>query len=91
MSDDLKRSGGFIPGIRPGENTAKQIEFVLVRLTTIGTIYLTFVALDEEKKPTLIPKISPETDKEIYRYNEAKSRFKNRIDRLSLLKKKNNE
>ena len=32
-------------GIRPGENTAKYIEFVLIRLTTIGTIYLTFVAL----------------------------------------------
>ena len=56
-----------------------------------ATAYLTFVALDEEKRPTLIPKISPETDKEIYRYNEAKGRFKNRIDRLSLLKKKNNE
>ena len=34
-----------IVGIRPGENTAKYIEFVLIRLTTIGTIYLTFVAL----------------------------------------------
>ena len=34
-----------LSGIRPGENTAKYIEFVLIRLTTIGTIYLTFVAL----------------------------------------------
>ena len=56
-----------------------------------ATAYLTFVALDEEKNPTLIPNISHETDKEIYRYKEAKSRFKNRIYRLSLLKKKNNE
>ena len=45
QAENLRKYGGFIPGIRPGENTAKYIEFVLVRLTTIGTIYLTFVAL----------------------------------------------
>ena len=45
QAENLRRYGGFIPGIRPGENTAKYIEFVLIRLTTIGTIYLTFVAL----------------------------------------------
>ena len=44
-ADNLKKYGGFVPGIRPGENTANYIEFVLTRLTTIGTIYLTFVAL----------------------------------------------
>ena len=44
-AENLRKYGGFIPGIRPGENTAKYIEFVLIRLTTIGTIYLTFVAL----------------------------------------------
>ena len=42
-AENLRKYGGFIPGIRPGENTAKYIEFVLIRLTTIGTIYLTFV------------------------------------------------
>ena len=45
QAENLRKYGGFIPGIRPGENTAKYIEFVLVRLTTIGAIYLTFVAL----------------------------------------------
>ena len=45
QAENLRKYGGFIPGIRPGENTAKYIEFVLTRLTTIGTIYLTFVAL----------------------------------------------
>ena len=45
QAENLRKYGGFIPGIRPGENTAKYIEFVLIRLTTIGTIYLTFVAL----------------------------------------------
>ena len=45
QAENLRKYGGFIPGIRPGDNTAAYIEFVLIRLTTIGTIYLTFVAL----------------------------------------------
>ena len=45
QAENLRKYGGFIPGIRPGENTAKYIDFVLTRLTTIGTIYLTLVAL----------------------------------------------
>ena len=44
-ADNLKRQGGFIPGIRPGENTSKHIDYVLTRLTTVGTIYLALVAL----------------------------------------------
>ena len=36
---------GFIPGIRPGENTSKHIDYVLTRLTTVGTLYLALVAL----------------------------------------------
>jgi hypothetical protein len=35
-ADNLKRHGGFIPGIRPGERTAKYIDFVLTRITVIG-------------------------------------------------------
>ena len=45
QAENLRKYGGFIPGIRPGENTANYIEFVLTRITTIGTIYLAFVAL----------------------------------------------
>ena len=45
MSDDLKRSGGFVPGIRPGEATAEYIDFILTRLTVIGAIYLSAVCL----------------------------------------------
>ncbi|MBD1147640.1 preprotein translocase subunit SecY [Pelagibacterales bacterium SAG-MED31] len=45
QAENLRKYGGFIPGIRPGENTAKYIDFVLTRLTTIGTIYLAVVAL----------------------------------------------
>lgn len=44
-SDNLKKSGGFIPGIRPGEQTAIYINKVVNRLTILGAIYLTFVAL----------------------------------------------
>ena len=47
-ADNLKRSGGFIPGIRPGERTAAHIDFVLSRITVIGAIYLMFVALIPE-------------------------------------------
>ncbi len=47
-ADNLKRSGGFIPGIRPGERTAAHIDYVLTRITTVGAIYLTIVALIPE-------------------------------------------
>ena len=44
-ADNLRKHGGFIPGIRPGKNTAAYIDYVLTRLTTIGAIYLVFVCL----------------------------------------------
>jgi preprotein translocase subunit SecY len=44
-ADNLKKYGGFIPGIRPGKRTADYIDYVLTRLTTVGAIYLTFVCL----------------------------------------------
>lgn len=44
-ADNLRKHGGFIPGIRPGKNTARYIDYVLTRLTTIGAIYLTFVCI----------------------------------------------
>ncbi|MET3925107.1 preprotein translocase subunit SecY [Devosia sp. 2618] len=47
-ADNLKRSGGFIPGIRPGERTAAHIDYVLTRITVIGAIYLAVVALIPE-------------------------------------------
>ncbi len=45
QAENLRKYGGFIPGIRPGENTAIYIDYVLTRLTTVGAIYLTLVAL----------------------------------------------
>lgn len=44
-ADNLKRQGGFIPGIRPGQRTAEYIDVILTRLTTLGAIYLTLVCL----------------------------------------------
>ncbi len=44
-ADNLKRSGAFIPGIRPGQQTANYIDGVLTRLTLVGALYITAVAL----------------------------------------------
>jgi len=47
-AENLRKYGGYIPGIRPGERSAEYIETILMRLTTIGSIYLTFVCLMPE-------------------------------------------
>ena len=44
-AENLRKYGGYIPGIRPGERSAEYIETILNRLTTIGAMYLTFVCL----------------------------------------------
>ncbi len=44
-ADNLKRSGGFIPGRRPGANTAEFFDYVLTRLTTVGALYLVVICL----------------------------------------------
>ncbi|POZ61173.1 preprotein translocase subunit SecY [Chromobacterium alticapitis] len=47
-ADNLKKSGAFIPGIRPGEQTSRYIERIILRLTLIGAIYITLVCLMPE-------------------------------------------
>ncbi|MFT5756362.1 MAG: preprotein translocase subunit SecY [Alteromonadaceae bacterium] len=44
-ADNLKKSGAFIPGIRPGEQTSKYIDKVMTRLTLAGALYITFICL----------------------------------------------
>ena len=44
-ADNLKKYGGFVPGIRPGKNTAEYLDFVLTRLTVVGALYLTLVSI----------------------------------------------
>ncbi len=45
VSENLRKHGGFIPGIRPGKNTADYLDYVLTRITVIGAIYLAAVCL----------------------------------------------
>ncbi|NMW31760.1 preprotein translocase subunit SecY [Altererythrobacter sp. RZ02] len=44
-AENLKKNGGFIPGIRPGNRTADYLDYVLTRITVVGAIYLTFVCV----------------------------------------------
>ena len=44
-ADNLKKSGAFVPGIRPGDQTARYIEKIMLRLTLVGSIYVTLVCL----------------------------------------------
>jgi preprotein translocase subunit SecY len=47
-ADTLRRYGGFIPGIRPGKNTAEHLDYILTRLTVVGAIYLTAISIMPE-------------------------------------------
>ncbi|MCC6414414.1 MAG: preprotein translocase subunit SecY [Opitutaceae bacterium] len=45
IADDLKKYGGYIPGVRPGEPTAKFLDFIMTRLTLAGALFLTVIAV----------------------------------------------
>ena len=45
MADNLKKYGGFVPGIRPGQPTADYLDYVLTRITLAGSIFLAFIAV----------------------------------------------
>ncbi|MBI1249861.1 MAG: preprotein translocase subunit SecY [Alphaproteobacteria bacterium] len=47
-ADNLRKYGGFLPGIRPGKKTAEYLDYVLTRLTAIGAVYITIVCLVPE-------------------------------------------
>jgi preprotein translocase subunit SecY len=44
VSDNLRKHGGFVPGVRPGAQTAEYLNTILTRLTTVGALYLAFIA-----------------------------------------------
>jgi preprotein translocase subunit SecY len=44
-AENLRKYGGFIPGIRPGKNTADHLDFILTRLTAVGALYLSIVCI----------------------------------------------
>ncbi len=48
QADNLKKSGAFVPGIRPGEQTARHIDKILLRLTLVGALYVTLVCMVPE-------------------------------------------
>ena len=45
MADDMKRNGGFIPGIKPGRQTAEYLDSVMSRIVLPGSLFLAFVAI----------------------------------------------
>jgi preprotein translocase subunit SecY len=45
IADDLKKNGGYVPGVRPGNDTAKFLDFVMTRFTLAGALFLTLIAL----------------------------------------------
>ncbi|MDR2107200.1 MAG: preprotein translocase subunit SecY [Holosporaceae bacterium] len=44
-ADNLKKAGGFIPGVRPGQATAEYLDYILTRLTVVGALYMSFVCI----------------------------------------------
>lgn len=45
IADDLKKYGGYIPGVRPGQPTAQFLDFIMTRLTLAGAVFLTIIAV----------------------------------------------
>ena len=45
MADNLKKYGGFVPGLRPGQATADYLDYVLTRITLAGAFFLAFIAV----------------------------------------------
>lgn len=44
-ADNLKKAGGFVPGVRPGQSTADYLDYILTRLTLVGALYMAFVCI----------------------------------------------
>ena len=44
-ADNLKKAGGFVPGVRPGQATAEYFDYILTRLTVVGALYMSFVCI----------------------------------------------
>jgi len=57
-ADNLRKYGGFVPGIRPGNNTADYLDFVLSRITTVGAIYLCLVCALPELLLAQMPQLT---------------------------------
>lgn len=67
VSDNLRKHGGFVPGVRPGAQTAEYLNTILTRLTTVGALYLAFIAFVPQLllsgfKVARLPFIGPSVD-----------------------------
>jgi preprotein translocase subunit SecY len=67
IADNMRKYGGFIPGIRPGKRTAEYVNDILTRITLVGALYLAFIALIPEFISTgfhvqSLPLIGPQLD-----------------------------
>lgn len=45
IAEDIQKYGGFIPGVRPGKPTAEYLNFILIRITLVGAIFLALIAI----------------------------------------------
>jgi preprotein translocase subunit SecY len=73
VSENMRKYGGFIPGIRPGKRTAEYIDTILARITLVGAVYLAIVAIIPEFLLTgfrvePIPVIGPQIDAVLPRF-----------------------
>ena len=59
IADELKRGGGYIPGVRPGEPTAQFLDFIMTRLTLAGAIFLTVIAVIPDLLYEGVPRADP--------------------------------
>jgi len=57
LADNLKKSGGFVPGIRPGKKTSQFFDIVLTRLWLVGAVYLGFLAIVPNVLLAFIPRM----------------------------------
>jgi preprotein translocase subunit SecY len=48
MADDMKKHGGFIPGIRPGTPTAEYLDFIMTRITLFGAVFIAIIAISPD-------------------------------------------
>jgi len=67
VADNLRKHGGFVPGVRPGAQTAEYLNTILTRLTTVGALYLAFIAFAPQVllsgfKVARLPFIGPSVD-----------------------------
>ena len=68
MAEDMKRNGGFIPGIKPGRKTAEYLDNIMSRITLPGSLYLGVIAILPGIALNLKPDMTPQFSTILWRY-----------------------